>query len=636
MLQNIRDKATGWLAYAIVGLITIPFLFWGIQSYLGAGGAVNVATVNGAEISVQEFQRALQQQQRQLREMFGGKVPAGLAEGSEIKQSVLGDLVQTELLRQVTREYGWRVSDMSVADEIKSSPQFQVDGKFSAKRYEQLIASQRISKATYESFIREQMQLEQMRKAVNDGGFLVAADKKRFLELQGQKRRIDYLVLDKDKFKSEVTVSDEDIADYYEKNKAAFMTEEKVKLQYLELDREKLGAGIPVDEATISSIYEQEKEQFKTPETRKASHILFKVNQSTTDEEKKKIAEEAEAVYQQLQENGDFSALAKKYSGDKLSKDKGGDLGLISRGDMPKKFEDTLFSLAENEISRPVLTAQGYEIIKLESIQGGEQQSFETVKDQIVADYRAREVEAKFTDLTDQLVTMTYENPESLDAAAEELQLEIAESDWITRAAPKGIAKDGKVLRAAFSDDVLQKKQNSELIEMENGKVIVIHLAEHQPSRPKPLAEVKSEINKLLLDRQIAEKLRKVGEEKLKALQQGGGDLASLAAELGGEVKSAEAGRQDKKLPPALLQNVFRMPAPKEGAVAYQGIPLSGGGYALVGLKKIQNPEISDEALQTNPQLAQLLGEYNQRFYDAFYQALESRQDIEVFREQLQ
>jgi len=635
MLQSIRDKATGWLAYAIVGLIAIPFMFWGIQSYLGVGGAVDVATVNDTEITVQQFQRELQQQQRQLREMFGGKIPPELAEGEAMKQSVLGNMIRREVLRQVTLDGGWRVSDLAIAEAIKSSPQFQVDGRFSKQRYEQLLASQRISKPAYEAFVRADLQLDQLRDTVNASGFLVKADRRRFLELQGQKRVVDYAIIDKKKVGGDVAVGEEEIETYYEQNKARFMTPEKVKLEYLALDREKMAEAIEVSDDEARAVYARDKASFRTPETRKASHILLRVGAGDDPEKKKAAAEKAEKIYQELTSGADFAEAAKKYSDDKLSRDNGGSLGSISRGDMPKAFEEALFSLKEGEISRPVKTAQGYEIIRLDAVEGGEQKPYDEVKAQIVADIRSQAVDSRFSDLSDQLVTLTYENPETLDVAAEDLRLEIQETDWVTREKGEGIAADPKVLRMAFSEDVLGNGQNSEAIELDDGAVVVIRVKAHEPAAPRPLEAVRADIAELLRAKKLAAKARETGRAMVQKLKNGT-PLQTVAAEVGAEVKSAEVSRQTTDLPLALMQRVFTMTAPVEGKPAYEGVALPDGNFALVVLKRVVVPKVTDEQLRKNPELDRLLAEYNDRYYQGLYKAIESRQDIEVFSEQLQ
>ncbi len=634
MLQNIRDKATGWIAYLIVGFITIPFLFWGIQSYLGVGGKANVATVNDSEISVQQFQRELQQQQRQLREMFGGKIPPELAEGMAMKQSVLASMIQREVLRQVTRENGWRVSDIAVAEAIKSTPQFQVNGQFSKQRYEQLLKTQRLSKPGYEAIVREGMQRDQLREVVDSTGFLTTADRRKFLQLEGQKRVIDYLVLDRNRFANEVNVDDAEIEEYYKKNSDRFLTPERVQLEYLILDRNELAKAVAVDDAEVKAAYERDRQLYRTPETRQASHILIKLAATASDEEKKAAAEKAQAAYKEASSGADFAALAKKYSDDILTRDSGGNLGKLSRGDMPREFEDALFSLKEGEISQPVKTAKGYEIIRLDKVEGGEQKPFEAVKDQIAADLRMQQVDSRFADLSDQLVTLTYENPESLAVAADDLGLEIRETDWITRKGGEGIAANPKVLAAAFSEEVLQNQQNSDLIELDDGSVVVVRMKEHKAAAPRPLEEVKTEIAKMLRDEKLAARAREMGESALKKLE-GGAALATVAQELGAPLKTADVTRKSTGIAPELLRAAFTMPA-VDGKPAFRGVPLRDGNYALVVVKKVTVPEIPDDKLKNNPELERLLAEYNDRYYQALYKAIESRQGIEVFSDQLQ
>ena len=635
MLQNIRDKATGWIAYLIVGFITIPFLFWGIQSYLGVGGKVNVATVNGSEIPVQQFQRALQQQQRQMREMFGGKVPPELTEGMAMKQSVLANMIQHAVLRQVTKENGWRVSDLAVVEAIRSTPQFQVNGQFSKQRYEQLLQTQRLSKPAYEAIVRENLQQGQLREVVDSTGSLPIADQRKFLQLQGQKRAIDYLVLDRHRFDNEVTVDDAQIEEYYKKHSNRFLTPEQVQLEYLILDRNELAKAVTVDDAEVKATYDRDRQLYRTPEMRQASHILIKLAETASEEEKKAAAQKAQAAHKEASSGADFAELAKKYSDDILTRDKGGNLGKLSRGDMPREFEDVLFSLKEGEISEPVKTAKGYEIIRLDKIEGGEQKPFDAVREQIANDLRMETVDRQFADLSDRLVTLTYENPESLAVAADDLGLEIKETDWFTRKGGKGIAGNPKVLAAAFSSEVLQDQQNSDLIELDDGSVAVVRIKEHKAAAPRPLEQVKAEIDKILRNEKLAARAREMGESTLKKLENGV-PLATLAQELGVPVKTAEVTRKSAGVAPELLRAAFTMPAVDGDKPSFRGVPMRDGNYALVVLKKVTVPEIPDDKLKNNPELERLLAEYNDRYYQSLYKAIESRQDIEVFSDKLQ
>ena len=198
MLQSIRDKSKGWLAYLIVGFISIPFLFWGIQQYIGVGGELVAATVNDTEISMRNFQRSLQQQQQQMRTMFGGKVPAEMLQGSAIQQSVVSNMVREELLRQYSTDKGLRVSDNQLLNEIRGQEAFQEEGRFSKQKYERLLEQQRLTKSGLvgSGDVYKRQQLDQFQGSLGSSAFISASSQKDFLGLKGQKRKIDYLVFD--------------------------------------------------------------------------------------------------------------------------------------------------------------------------------------------------------------------------------------------------------------------------------------------------------------------------------------------------------------------------------------------------------------------------------------------------------
>jgi peptidyl-prolyl cis-trans isomerase D len=636
MLQSIRDKSKGWLAYLIVGFISIPFLFWGIQQYIGVGGELVAATVNDTEISMRNFQRSLQQQQQQMRTMFGGKVPAEMLQGSAIQQSVVSNMVREELLRQYSTDKGLRVSDNQLLNEIRGQEAFQEEGRFSKQKYERLLEQQRLTKSGFEYQVRTSMQLDQFQGSLGSSAFISASSQKDFLGLKGQKRKIDYLVFDKEKYRSSVSPGADEIKKYYEDNQQSYVTKEQVKISYIILDEAELASQVSVDNKALQTFYEQEQDLYTIPEARKVSHILIKTSQEDGQDKLATAENKAKDIHAKIVAGADFIKTAKEISEDRLSSENGGDLGLISPGDMDPAFEKALFSLSVESISEPIKTPQGYHILKLTEVKPEKQKSFEEAKAEIEKEYRQREAEQILIEKSELLVTLSYENADSLEPVSDALGIEIKTSDWISRDQGQEIAAEEQVRQAAFLPEVLQQKRNSDVIETADGKQIVLRLAEHQPPSPRPLDEVKELIENQLVENVIKDKAKELGQAKLEALRQGI-DLNSIAAEVGAELKSPGfITREDGKVPAEIRDSIFTLSSFNNGKSVPVGVEMNDGNYALVSMVAVETPEVSLDDKNSSNLLGSIKGNYQQREFDAVYQALESRSDVKVYNENLQ
>jgi len=255
MLQNIHDKAKGWVAYAIVGFIAIPFTLFGISSYLGGSNSLVAAVVNGEEIPVQQVQNTVVQQRQRLSQMFGGKIPPSFDDNS-IKQQALEQIVNETLLRQESRANGYRASNQEVYNTISEIPAFQKNGVFDPKTYELLLASQRRNKAGFEAEVRESLSNQQFSQALSKTAFLPSSEASRYQMLQNQTREVETYTLKKSDFNSDVGISEDEAKSYYESNISKFMTAEKVKLSYIELKQSDLAKTVEVNEDALQAFYD--------------------------------------------------------------------------------------------------------------------------------------------------------------------------------------------------------------------------------------------------------------------------------------------------------------------------------------------------------------------------------------------
>ncbi len=627
MLQTIHDKAKGWVAYAIVGLITIPFALFGINSYFEGGGKLVAATVNGEEIPVQVVQNTL----LELKQQFGGQLPQGM-DDSILKNSALESVINQTLIQQKIREGGYRASDQEVQTAIANIPAFQKDGKFDLETYNNFLKMQRRDTAEFEIQVRNDLSQQQLRGAVLETAFLPKAEAEQYQSLRNQQRDLELFTLKMASFQSQVQVTDQQITDYYEQNKPSFMTDEKVQLAYLELKREELAAALTIDEATLKTDYEENADQYVKPEERTVSHILISVDDPAKDADAKK---RIDALYAEIQAGTrTFEEIARTDSDDKLSAEKGGSIGAVVAGDWGPEFEKSVFALGAGETSEPVKTEAGYEIIRVTEVNPSVQKSFEEARADVETHHRKEQADKTFLDKAEELGRVAYEQDGDLAPAAAATGLKVQQTDWITRVQGQGIAADEKVRAAAFDEDVLKSGKNSDLLELGDSHAVVVRVVNHEAAAQRPLDEVKDEIRTSLLALETRKLTAQKGEDLLKKLAEAQSWAALTEAGLGTETdveKLGLVGRTDSKLSPEVAGQAFAMNHPQDGKASWSSAALANGDYAIISLKAVKPGETALDA-GTTAIYGQTIG---QRELSAMLQGLRESAEVVTHPENL-
>jgi peptidyl-prolyl cis-trans isomerase D len=415
-----------------------------------------------------------------------------------------------------------------------------------------------------------------------------------YLHLLYQTRDLHYVTLPRPAL-TDSKVSDGEIKKWYEQHKSDYMTKEQVSVNYIELSTADVKADSAPTEAELKQRYEKNKSRYQEPAQRLVSHILVSVPKNATPAQQKAALAKAQSIYKKAESGADFAKLAEKYSDDLGSKSQGGDLGWIQRGVTNKAFEDALFSMKKGQISKPVLSPEGYHIIDLRGIRAGKIKPFSEVRDQLAKQMAEGSRERKYSELADKLTNKTYADPGSLQPAARELGLKVQHTSLFSRQGTKqGIASNPKVVKAAFSDEVLAQGNNSNAIELGTNHIVVIHVNKHLASKLQPLDKVSGDIRSSILDMRVA-KEAKAQAESLLAQVRKNGDLAKTVGSLGVAVKDIKGARRfEKGVSKALLDAAFRLPHPAKGKVDYASVHLGGGGYALIAVDGVHTGDISN------------------------------------------
>lgn len=599
MLQSFSDRIRNsrWLGYLIVGLISIPFALWGIQSYVGGGSTDAAAEVNGERIPVFQVQRIASQQRQQLRQRFGGELPEGFGERM-FREQALNQLIERELLRQAAADGEFRVTDTTLRRNIREQDMFQRDGRFDPELYRRILSQAGLSTQQYEADVRAGYRIEQLRRGIVDSGFVLPGEAQDNARLMREERDLALLVHPRSAAETAVALEEEELRSYYDEHRSDFRTPPQVRVAYVELDMETLRAQVDVSEEEVREEYRSNRERYAGGEERSAAHILLEVDGAAGPEAEEQALETARELRTRLQEGEDFGALARQYSDDAGSAEQGGQLGRIARGSMVDAFEETLFSLAEEgAVSEPVRTPYGYHLIKLLDVHGGETRSFEEARDRIEKDLRGRRAERLFYDRVEVLRNTAYEQPGSLEPTAEATGLEVRRSDWFSREQGEGIAANENVRATAFSAEVREERLNSDLLELGQRRVVVLRVDEERPARPKPFEDVRAEVEERLRSERIEQVLTEWAEATLARLNENAAP-ASLAEE---PVELQEPGwvsrMSGEEIDPVVRQTAFGLPAPEGNEFTHAVTQLRDGSRAVVIVRGARLPEVDGEAV---------------------------------------
>lgn len=628
MLMSIRDKVTGWLAYVIIFLISIPFALWGLQDYLNPSANSYAAKVADSEISTRTLDTETLRYRQQLQEMFGGKLPALLDDESTLKRQVLERLISSEVLDQLTKSEGYRVGDAQLAAIVSSMQVFFKDEQFDKELYGLQLRSQGLTEVGFEQRLRRATRMDQLRQGLAASSFLIESQVKDLYEILQQERSVSYITLPLKNALREVSISDASIDAEYEKNAKRYMSPQRVKVSYIELSANQLGQNIDVDEDSLKATYEERRDQYGTPEEREARHLLVKLSATASTDEQAAAKQKIDELYNQAIAGADFSELAKEHSEDKGSAKNGGALGVVARGIMVKPFEDALFALALDEVSQPIKTQFGWHIIVLDKIHAGDTKSFAEMRADLVKEFKLKEAENLFFDKAEHLANLSYENPDSLLIASEVLAVPIRETDWFTQDQGTGIAADPKLRSMAFSSDLIIEGRNSDLIEYD-GRVLVIRVKEYEAAKPLAKDEVRDSILATLKQREAQVVLRDKGKALLEKLK--GRELSeSLAKEVLGNYENVGfVNREDKRLPTEVSTLAFSMSKP-DGSGTHEGMSLSSGDYVVIEVAAVRDGKQTTSAEEAIEKLsASLRQQFADNEYTALLQDYVSKADIE-------
>ena len=655
MLQTLRDKTSGWIATVILGLLIIPFAFFGMESYLSQKVDTYAARIaqpptwwpsapqawpvsylwKTHDIDAQDYRQRLETMRMRLRDEQGDAFDSKAFESAENKREILEDMIDEQLMRLAAESDGIVVSDAEIRREIQQIPDFQVDGRFDADRYQMLLASQNPPQTprTFEQTVRDNLQYGLIPSRLARSGFVTDMELDRLMRLLGERRDISFVVMPPAAVDTS-PVTPAQIQAWYESHAREYRSPETVRLEYVEVDATALPMPV-ADEAALRKLYDEQAAKYSTSEQRSVSHILVQVAADASDADKNAAEARAKKIAEQARAQGaDFAALARANSDDAGSKANGGSLGWLTKGGMPGAFDDAAFAMRAGEVRGPVKTDFGWHVIKLDELRAGTRQPFEAVRPQLEQELVEGGRERAFNELSGKLVDAIYKNPNSLEPAARSMGLVVQTTPAFPRGGGPGIASDQRVLRAAFSDTLIRDGTASDPIELSPTRTVLIRVIEHKPEAALPLSQVGNAVVLAIRADRQRKAAEAAAEALVKAAKASGLPAAATAATL--PMGEANDVRRSSVVPSReAVEAFFRVPRPQDN-LSPVGKTEVGGQFIVFAIRAVRDGDIgqvtAEERDQLRQQLSQASGIQAQK---AFVRAARGKYQVKVAEDRL-
>lgn len=604
MLLAIREKVQGWIAWAIVLVLIVPFALWGIDQYSTGERQQVVAEVNGESISGTEFLRFYNRQRMRLQEQFGDMYDQ-VVEDEQLRDQVLDSLIESRLIKQWAEKQGLLISDQQLASVIQAAEVFQENGQFSEQVYQDLLLRNGLTVSSFEFEQRQFLIETQFRGLTESSVFTTPSELEALFQLQNQRRNIDYIRLDQRVYRDKIKISEDDMQAYYETNKDSFVTPEQVVVEYVSLSLDKIAESLQISDQDVRGFYEANIGLFTQPEMRRARHILIR------GEDEEAALAEVKDIQAKLAAGEDFAELAKAHSQDPGSAMNGGDLDYFEAGMMVPEFDEVVFKMQVGDISDVVKTDFGWHLIQLTDINEQRALDFEEVKPDVEEQLKLETAERLYFEQLETLNTVAYEQPDSLEPLLSIVDGDIQTSEAFPReGATQGWMALPKVLEATFSEDVFKSRLNSAAIEVEPNTSIVLRIKDYTPEYQQTFAEVEAQIKERLVRQASIEKAAKLADEVMAQVEDGKDPESLVRSGVEWHVVGF-IGRENQQVLPQISKAAFTAKKPVDDKAAWTRTQLTTGDTVLIRINEVdvlENEETRSQMGQIEQTLVSIYG----------------------------
>lgn len=625
MLQQIRDKLSGGIAIAILALIGVPFLFFGINyNFIGTNFA---AKVDGEEISVGFFEQQYRSELTERPEL----ADANDAQLQQLRRGILERLIRDQLVRSYLTENGYRVGNKQLTDLIQREPEFQVDGKFDRAAYVEYLAIRGREPREFEESQRAFMREYQLRSSIMASAVVTPSEYRRYLNLAAEQRLVSLATLNEEAVSGEIEVSEEDIQAFYDDNPTLYQLPETADVEFIQIRRDELAQQVEVDEETLAAYYEDNKFRYLQDEQRQARHILI-----LFDDDEAAALTKTEDILMRVRSGDSFEALAGEFSMDGGTSAQGGDLGVLTETQLPDALGAAIFSMQEGDLEGPVRSDFGFHIVRLDDILERGPLALDQVRGELLTELRDREAESLYIDLERRLSDALFDLTD-MQAIAAAVGVEIGTIEDFGRTGGEPFGSNQAAIDAVFDDAVLNGGQLSEVIEIDVNGAAVFRVSQHNPATRQALEDVRNDIDAVLRSQKADQILIERAEQILAAIA--AGEDFGVAAEAAGATVGEPRllTRQDTEADQIVVFEIFAAAKPTQDSPVTGRVRGLDGAYTVYSLEAVLpgRPE-SIPLAQRDAGKAQLAQDSGVGDYLAFLQALYNDAEVIINEDALQ
>lgn len=615
-MESFRKVIKGWLGKVLLILFLTPLALVGIEGYFSGGNKADVVkSVNGQEISKKELENVVKNYKDQYLPMVQGD--EALLNMSVIEQKALDTLISRNLLIQQAEKLGISLSEDQIAQMIAQQPNFQENGQFSQKLYENYLRAEGITNPMLINLLRQDHALKMLTSSILDNVLINQLDVQQIANLQTEKRTLHLASVQLDGYKQGLTATNQEISDYYNLHKSKFTQVENVDVDYVVISPTMLPKAAPVTDAELEQAYANFVENAQNNAKQTVKHILIMTSDTRNEMAAQKLANE---IYGKIQNGLSFTEAAAQFSDDTTSKNKGGLVEAYAPGLFSADFDQAVSSLKTGEASKPIKTQYGYHIIEVEK-ESVQVPSFESEKPRLVAEIEKNKTTNQFSDLVNRLNEDVVGN-DALDVVTEQLKTSKIESlKGVSLTNQHPYFSQPNVKAQLFNTDVKNGDRNvSSSIQLANGETIWVKVREYYPAGVMPLAKVSTQVKaKVIEQKAYQQALKKVEGMLVQFKKQPASQVVASSSDIKFEDIGIFSRSQGLKRP--IERAAFSLAAPKDGMWSVTTTQLPNE-LVIVGVSQVDSSAVShlspEEVQSLNKLYEQLRGQQMLKNYTEY------------------
>ena len=589
MLQLIRDKSQGLIVGFIVFLISLTFALFGIQSYFTGQSDVTVAEVDSHKITLADLIDRIKTIRQQTEDDLQTQTDPDLWSSDFIKLQTLNLMIDEVVLDQVIADAGIKTSDDSLVKRLKDVDAFYDESGFSRERYESLLARTGTSTKEFEASVASEILRSHIKLGVLGSEFSTESENAFLYQLRNEKRDVSLALVKIPQKNGDIISTQQELEEFYQKNRESYKTSEKLSLEYLRLSREAIKNSLPrINESNLRDVYLANLASYTTPEARSIEYLLIQESLLLEDKVRKEIIAN---IFSEASNGKSFSEISQTINDNvEIEIDS---VENLNRGDLPSSLDDAVFALSEvGTVSEPINTEFGTHIIKLNAINPAVILPFDSVKSEIMEDELDLRTEQAYVESAELMAELAFENPDSLDLVSSTLGLKRQETKLITKAqfiTDFGSSSVPKV----FNDDVLVNRYNSEPVETTEDNVFIFRVKNYETAIIPDLKDIQDKVKRDLIAIKLKDETKELVDTIITELRESDGQSETFQKEKLSWRVNKSIDRYSESIPQNVRNKAFAAKL-KNNNPRYFKIEYDDSTFAVIRVQNQQAPAVSE------------------------------------------